>query len=131
MVIIAFSKWCKEMMDIQNPHPTGSKHQPFQTFVNNFTSTICPKKNPSTPPFNHAKPSASNLHLRIGIVGHVIFISLSLLMFALLVVWVIQQAMPRPGKKKDGLQQAWIFFRCDDSGWIKNATGDIFWVGIN
>eukprot|EP00434_Breviolum_minutum_P026787 symbB.v1.2.023676.t1/scaffold2185.1/size86375/2 len=36
----------------------------------------------------------------IGIVGHVIFISLSLLMFALLVVWVIQQAMPRPGKKK-------------------------------
>ena len=106
-------------------HPTGSKHQPFQTFVNNSTSNNlppqkktkgfcpkhCPPKKDLQPPRSfHSKASASShLHLRIGIVGHVIFISLSLLMFALLVVWVIQQAMPRPGKKKMDFSRPEIF----------------------
>ena len=101
-------------MDIQNPIQLAPNISKLSNLCKQLhLQQFAPKKNPrdsaqntalqkkpSTPPFNQAKASASNLHLRIGIVGHVIFISLSLLMFALLVVWVIQQAMPRPGKKK-------------------------------
>lgn len=108
----------------------------FQTFVNNFTSNnfAPPKKKPREDsaqntalqkktfnPHDSTKPKLQlpSRSLRIGIVGHVIFISLSLLMFALLVVWVIQQAMPRPGKKKMDFSRPDFFFRCDDSGWMK------------
>ena len=59
LVIIAFAKWCKEMMDLQNPHPTGSKlHQPFQTFVNNSTSNNLP------PPKNQGRILPKTLPLQ-------------------------------------------------------------------
>ena len=150
LVIIAFAKWCKEMMDLQNPHPTGSKlHQPFQTFVNNSTSNnLPPQKKPredsaqntalqkkTVNPHHSTKPCQSaSKHFILGSASWAMWSSFHYLSWCLRCWSFGSFNRPCHGQaKKRWTSAGLIFFSVWRFGMNEMRctmpSGDIFWVG--